>query len=46
MITANSPAAIGAEKSTVYIKQKNKKWLTLPKAAKFSIAKKIIAQIK
>ena len=46
MIIANSPAAIGAEKSTVYIKQKNKKWLTLPKAAKFSIAQKIIAQIK
>jgi len=46
MIIANSPAAIGAEKSTVYIKQKNKKWLTLPKAVKFSLAKKIIAQIK
>ena len=46
MIVANSPAAIGAEKSTVYIKQKNKKWLTVPRVAKFSIAKKIIAQIK
>ncbi|MHB9070883.1 MAG: phosphopantothenoylcysteine decarboxylase domain-containing protein [Sedimentisphaerales bacterium] len=46
MIIANSPAAIGAEKSTVYIKQKNKKWLTVPRVAKFSIAKKIIAQIK
>jgi len=42
MIVANTPAAIGAEKSTVQIKIPNRKWLKLPSAKKTAIAKKII----
>jgi phosphopantothenoylcysteine synthetase/decarboxylase len=46
MIIANTPSAIGAKESTVYIKSKNKKWLTLQKMDKAAIAKKIISQIE
>jgi phosphopantothenoylcysteine synthetase/decarboxylase len=42
MIVANSPSAIGSEKSTVQIKRKNSDWLILPKADKSFIAKRII----
>jgi phosphopantothenoylcysteine synthetase/decarboxylase len=43
MIIANAPSSIGAEKSAIYIKQENKDWLTLQKADKSVIAKKIIS---
>jgi phosphopantothenoylcysteine synthetase/decarboxylase len=43
MIIANTPSAIGAKESTVYIKQKNQPWLSLQKADKSFIAKKIIS---
>jgi phosphopantothenoylcysteine synthetase/decarboxylase len=43
MIIANTPSAIGAKDSTVYIKQKNQGWLSLQKADKSFIAKKIIS---
>ncbi len=42
MIIANTPAAIGYEKSTVHIKTPNYKWLKLPHATKTTIAKKIV----
>jgi len=42
MIVANSPAAIGYEKSTVHIKTPNHKWLKLPHTTKTTIAKKIV----
>ncbi len=42
MIIANSPAAIGAEKSSVHIKTPDHKWLKLPHATKTSLAKKIV----
>jgi phosphopantothenoylcysteine synthetase/decarboxylase len=43
MIIANAPSSIGAEKSAICIKQKNKDWLTIQKADKTVIAKKIIS---
>jgi len=43
MIIANTPVAIGADKSTVEIKIRERKWLKLPKASKATIAKKIIS---
>ena len=42
MIIANSPAAIGADKSTVQIKKWNSAWLKIGYATKTIIAKKII----
>ena len=42
MIIANTPAAIGADKSTVQIKTPGRKWLKLPQASKTTIAKKIV----
>ena len=42
MIIANTPAAIGLEKSTVQIKMPDRKWLKLPHATKTTIAKKIV----
>ncbi len=42
MIIANTPAAIGANKSTVQIKTPDHKWLKLPHATKTTIAKKIV----
>ena len=46
MIIANSPAAIGADKSTVHIKTVKSEWIELPKATKSALAKKIISLIK
>jgi phosphopantothenoylcysteine decarboxylase/phosphopantothenate--cysteine ligase len=46
MVIANSPAAIGAEKSAIEIKQIGEKWLKLAKASKLTIAKKIIRLIE
>ena len=43
IIIANSPSAIGADNTTVYIKQKSQDWLSLQKADKSYIAKKIIS---
>jgi len=43
MIIANSPAAIGADKTVAQIKIPGRKWLKLPKASKATIAKKIIS---
>lgn len=43
MIIANSPAAIGAEKSTVHIKTSDGPWSVLPNTSKRTSAKKIIA---
>jgi len=45
MIVANTPAAIGADKSTVEIKIRERKWLKLPKASKATIAQKIISLV-
>jgi phosphopantothenoylcysteine decarboxylase/phosphopantothenate--cysteine ligase len=45
MIIANTPVAIGADKSTVEIKIRERKWLKLPKASKATIAKKIISLV-
>jgi len=42
MIIANTPAAIGAEESTVQIKCKTDKWIKLPAAPKAQTAQKII----
>ena len=46
MIIANTPAAIGAERTTVQIKMAKKKWLRLPQTDKAKVAKKIIALIE
>jgi len=45
MIVANTPASIGADKSTVEIKIRERKWLKLPKASKATIAQKIISLV-
>ena len=42
MIIANSPTAIGANKSTIQIKRPDREWLKLPQATKTSMAKKIV----
>jgi phosphopantothenoylcysteine synthetase/decarboxylase len=42
MIVANSPAAIGAEKSNIQIKIPNSSWLTIQNATKSATANKII----
>ena len=46
MIIANTPAAIGAEKSTVQIKMPDSKWLKLGRATKTTLAKKIITLVE
>ena len=46
MIIANTPAAIGAEKSTVQIKMPDSKWLKLARATKTTLAKKIITLVE
>jgi phosphopantothenoylcysteine decarboxylase/phosphopantothenate--cysteine ligase len=43
MIIANTPAAIGVDKTNVQIKTTQKRWLKLPYTAKTTLAKKIIA---
>ena len=42
MIVANSPAAIGADKSNIQIKIPNSSWLKIQNSTKAAIAKKII----
>ena len=42
MIIANSPAAIGSDRTSVQIKMPGGEWLKLPQADKMTIAKKII----
>jgi len=44
MIIANTPAAIGADKSTVQIKIRGRGWLRLAQATKATIAKRIIRE--
>ena len=44
MIVANTPAAIGADKSTVQIKIRGRRWLRLAQATKATIAKRIIRE--
>ena len=44
MIIANTPAAIGADKSTVQIKIRGRRWLRLAQATKSTIAKRIIRE--
>jgi len=46
MIIANTPAAIGADKSAVQIKIPGQKWLKIPLATKTTIAKKTISLIE
>jgi phosphopantothenoylcysteine decarboxylase/phosphopantothenate--cysteine ligase len=46
MIVANAPAAIGAEKSTLYIKTKTTDWQTLPNQTKSASAKKLLTAIE
>jgi phosphopantothenoylcysteine decarboxylase/phosphopantothenate--cysteine ligase len=46
MIIANTPAAIGAEKSTVQIKMPDSKWLKLARSTKTTIAQKIITLVE
>jgi len=46
IIIANTPAAIGAEISTVQIKMPDSKWLRLARATKTTLAKKIITLIE
>jgi len=46
MIIANTPSAIAAEKTAVQIKTPGSKWLSIPKATKTAIAKKIISLIQ
>lgn len=46
IIIANSPAAIDANKSIVHIKTVKSEWIELPKAAKPTLAKKIIKLIE
>jgi phosphopantothenoylcysteine synthetase/decarboxylase len=43
MIIANTPAAIGADKSTVHIKTQSERWLQIGPASKNTIARKIIS---
>ena len=46
MIIANAPAAIGANEAAVQIKIPGRKWLSLPRADKVAVARKIIARIE
>jgi phosphopantothenoylcysteine decarboxylase/phosphopantothenate--cysteine ligase len=46
IIIANTPAAIGAEKSTVQIKMPDSKWLKLARSTKTTIAQKIITLVE
>jgi phosphopantothenoylcysteine decarboxylase/phosphopantothenate--cysteine ligase len=43
MIVANTPAAIGAEKTGVHIKIPGQKWLRLAKVTKAAVARKIVS---
>ncbi len=45
MIIANTPAAIGTDKSTVHIRTQDSRWTKIEKATKSIIAKKVISVI-
>ena len=45
MIIANTPAAIGSDKSSVQTKAISGKWLKIPQASKTTIARKIISLV-
>lgn len=46
MIVANSPAAIGADKSNVQVKIANSPWIKTPNATKITIAKSVIRMVE
>ncbi|MHC4625148.1 MAG: phosphopantothenoylcysteine decarboxylase domain-containing protein [Planctomycetota bacterium] len=46
MIIANTPAAIGNERSTVQIKALNRRWARIKNASKPTIAKKIVGEVE
>ena len=46
MIIANTPAAIGADKSTVQIKTPDSPWVKIENASKIVIARRVIATIE
>jgi len=46
MIIANSPAAIGSEKSTIQIKTPDSGWVKIENSTKTAIAKRVIAAIE
>jgi len=46
MIIANTPAAIGADKSTVQIKTPDSPWIKIENASKIVIARRVIAAIE
>ncbi len=46
MIIANTPASIGADKSSVEVKISNRKWVKFPQMTKSAIAEKIISLIE
>jgi phosphopantothenoylcysteine decarboxylase/phosphopantothenate--cysteine ligase len=46
MIIANTPAAIGLNRSTVQIKTPVRKWLRFPQATKATIAKRVIREVE
>jgi phosphopantothenoylcysteine decarboxylase/phosphopantothenate--cysteine ligase len=46
MIIANTPGAIGAERTTVYIKSQDLEWVQVSEASKSIIAKRIISLIE
>jgi len=46
MIIANTPSAIGAEKSTVQIKDPDSGWSNIKKASKSTIARRIIMKVE
>ena len=46
IIIANTPAAIGAEKSTVQIKIRKGRWLRLPGLTKSALANRVVQQVE
>ena len=46
MIVANSPAAIGADKSSIQIKTSDSGWVKIENATKAAIARKIVALVE
>jgi phosphopantothenoylcysteine decarboxylase/phosphopantothenate--cysteine ligase len=45
MIIANTPAAIGTDKSTVHIRTQDSRWTKIENATKSIIAKKVVSVI-
>ena len=46
IIIANTPAAIGAERSTVQIKTRDGRWLKFPRVTKSTIANRVVQQVE